>query len=279
MEPSKKFELDPRQLFRLMKPLYGLSNSSDRLYHTLKQHHLDELRLLSTTGDLSLYIKHVCHRLIGLCGVHVDDVLQTGDASFKELTELTGRRFDATPRRFRKSKFMGMHIDQDTDRKKFQVSMSAYIDNLQLIRVPCTFTEYRSMRSQLAWTMNCHPDFACAVAQSAQVIEEIFDPAEDAKGLNRITRHLKKHNLRTKFPHLDRKSLHTIAYSDASHANNRDLSSQLGIVIALCDKKNRCAIVGYRSYKYQRVTRSAIALECHALADVFDYAYLLKTHI
>ncbi len=75
---------------------------------------------------------------------------------------------------------------------------------------------------------------------------------------------------------MDRKSLRMRAYADASHAKNRDLSSQLGIVVVLCDKNNRCSLIGCKSYKCQRVTRSALASERHALADAFDYAYMLK---
>ncbi len=158
-------------------------------------------------------------------------MLQTGDAPFNELTELTGRRFDATPRHFHRTNFIGIHIDQATDGKQ----VGDRIDNLQLISVPCTSTEYRSMRSQLARTKNCRHDVACALAQSAQVTEVAFDPTEESKGLNRITTHMKQHNLRINFLSLERKSLHIQKYFDTSRASNRDLSSQLCIAIALCE--------------------------------------------
>ncbi len=82
---------------------------------------------------------------------------------------------------------------------------------------------------------------------SAQVTERIFDPVEDASALNKIIRHLKKYELLITFPHLDRKSRHIRIYADVSHANNRDLSSQLGILVVLCDKNNRFSLIGYQS--------------------------------
>lgn len=109
-----------------------------------------------------------------------------------------------------------------------------------------------------------------------QITEKTFRPDDDAQLVNRIVRHLKRHKLTIKFPKLDRKSLHIRAYADASHAGNMDLSSQLGIVVTLCDKNNQCSVIGYKSYKCRRITRSAIASECHALADAFDYAFMLK---
>ncbi len=64
-----------------------------------------------------------------------------------------------------------------------------------------------------------------------------FDGTEDAKAINRIIIHAKKHDISLIYPELDSNSLHIRAYADASFAGNRDLSSQLGIIATLCDKK------------------------------------------
>ncbi len=232
--------------------------------------------MLPTDGDLSLYARHIGGRLSGLSGVYVDDTIQTGDEKFKKWTERTGRRFDTTPRKFGSAKFFGMTFQQSEDRKEITADMDDYIAKLSLAHIPCTFEVFRSKRAQLSWMTNCRLDVACAVSQCAQVTQKEYDREHDPRQLNRIIRHLKRHKVKVKFPQLDRKTLHIRAYSDASHANNRDMSSQLGIVVALCDGNNRCCIIGYRSYKCQRVTRSAMASECHAFADAFDFAFILK---
>lgn len=87
MDPkSKEFRLQPGQLLKPMKPLYGLSDSGDRWHHTLKEHFL-----MPTTGDLSLYPKHIGKRLIGLSGVYVDDLIETGSPELKRFAENTSR--------------------------------------------------------------------------------------------------------------------------------------------------------------------------------------------
>ena len=78
---------------------------------------------------------------------------------------------------------------------------------------------------------------------------------------------------------LDRETLHIRTYAYSSHANNKVLSTQLGFIICLCDAKDNVSIISYRSYKCRRKTRSALASECHAFADAFDYSYLLKYDI
>lgn len=103
-----------------------------------------------------------------------------------------------------------------------------------------------------------------------------FKPEEHVQSLNKCFRHLKKHKLSLKFAKLYVQSLHIRACGDASHANNDDLSSQIGFVKTLCGKDENCAIIGYLSYKCKRKTRLAIASECHALADASDYTFMLK---
>ena len=88
--------------------------------------------------------------------------------------------------------------------------------------------------------------------------------------------HLQKHSLVLHYPKLDRKTLHIRTYADCSHANNKDPSTQLGFIICLSDAKDNVAIIICRSYKCRRITRSDLASECHALADAFDYSYLVK---
>ena len=73
-------------------------------------------------------------------------------------------------------------------------------------------------------------------------------------------------------PLLDLSSLYIVGYADASFANNRDLSSQLGYVVLLKDKNNRAAIVNYGSWKCRRVTRSVLELKfmhSHMSLDFF----------
>ena len=278
IEPSREFQLSPNQLFKLMKPLYGLSDSGDRWHYTLRKHFIEDLSMKPTTGDLSLYVKHISGQLSGLSGVYVDDLIEAGSKEFSNFTKQTGQRFDAKARKLGNAKFMGMEFSQ-REGLDLSLSMREYISKLRHLPVPCSFEQFRSMRSKLLWTVNCRPDVACAIAKLSQITEKGFDLDSDPKLTNKIIRHLKKHSVVLHYPKLDRKTLHLRTYADSSHANNKDLSTQLGFIICLCDSKNNVAIISYRSYKCRRKTRSALASECHAFADAFDYSYLLKYDI
>ena len=70
-----------------------------------------------------------------------------------------------------------------------------------------------------------------------------------------------------------------VGYSDAAFANNDDLSSQLGRIIFLMDDDVNAAHIAFKSYKSRRVTRSILAAEVIALADLFDEAFALKDTI
>jgi len=68
-------------------------------------------------------------------------------------------------------------------------------------------------------------------------------------------------------------------FTDASFANNKDLSSQIGFVIVLTDQNRTANIIHWSSIKYKRVTRSVLASELYALAYGFDIGAAIKSTI
>ena len=64
--------------------------------------------------------------------------------------------------------------------------------------------------------------------------------------------------------------------TDASFANNKDYSSQVGYVIVLADENDNCNIIHWSSIKCKRVTRSVIASELYAMTHGFDTTCALK---
>jgi hypothetical protein len=77
------------------------------------------------------------------------------------------------------------------------------------------------------------------LSYAAQMSEPTWD---DAQFLNRCLQHqMIAPGIR--FVHLDEASLHLIAYTDSSFANNRDHTSQIGYVIALADKNGNANLV------------------------------------
>ena len=74
-------------------------------------------------------------------------------------------------------------------------------------------------------------------------------------------------------------SLNLIIFTDASFANNKDLSSQIGFVIILTDQNQTTNIIHWSLIKCKRVTRSVLASELYALAHGFDIRAAIKSTI
>jgi hypothetical protein len=70
-----------------------------------------------------------------------------------------------------------------------------------------------------------------------------------------------------------------IVFTDASFANNRDLSSQIGYVLVLVDGTRRANIIYWSSTKCKRVTRSVLASELYGMAHGFNMGALVKSII
>lgn len=240
-------------------------------------HIKDDLGMISLTGDPSLFIKEVNGRTVGLLGGYVDGLLNGGDEFLQSLTQRTLDTFESKPRAWDNLEFVGACLKtlQDSPRR-FMLSQESYEEAATKLPKDITFDGFVSARAGFGWLAHSRPDLCCAINRAAQVTAETF--------CERHVRQLKKaiqyaHNtkdLGLTYGPLDRETLHLRAYSDASFANNDDLSSQLGYIVMLCDGDSSCHVLSYSSKKARRVVRSIMAGEVYAFADAFDTAFILK---
>ena len=70
-----------------------------------------------------------------------------------------------------------------------------------------------------------------------------------------------------------------MVFTDASFANNQDLSSQIGFVIVLADKSNKANILYWSSIKCKCIIYSVLASELYAIAYRFDIEVAIKSTI
>ena len=110
VRPTKEFKLDEGQLLKLIKPLYGLSESGDHWFSTMSSHLMHDLDMQRTAVDVSLFFKRLHNRLSGLCGVCVDDTINAGDDDFVEDCDATQEHFNSHKRVFDRFKFAGTEI-------------------------------------------------------------------------------------------------------------------------------------------------------------------------
>jgi len=137
------------------------------------------------------------------------------------------------------------------------------------------------MRMKLAWLANTRPDCLFDISQAAQVTEDRFNNCSKdcIKQLNRAVKFALDKRLSLKIPNLDSDALRVIGFSDASFANNADLSSQLGHICFIRDDSGAVLPISFKSYKAKRVKRSVMAGEVIAFSDLFDVAVTLSEEL
>lgn len=136
--------------------------------------------------------------------------------------------------------------------------------------------QYVAQRARGAYIASIsQPEASFDLSFAAQTTEPT---ADDIKRLNgRIQWQIDNSKRGLKFIKLDQKTMKLLVFTDASFANNNDLSSQIGYVIALADATSKANIIHWSSIKCKRVTRSVLASELYAMTHGFDIAAALKS--
>ena len=102
VKPTKDFHLSKDSLLKLLKPLYGLSDSGDYWHATFTRHLRDELHMTPTVSDSALFFKTVHGKLCGILGSYVDDTITAGDVEFQEESKITENKFESKKREYGK---------------------------------------------------------------------------------------------------------------------------------------------------------------------------------
>ena len=280
LKPVPEFELSPDQCLKLLKPLYGLCESGDLWHKTLDEHHRKDLGMVPLRSDRALYKLMIDGLLVGLSGGYVDDLLRAGSTRFRELSRKTNERFQMDEDEVIPCTFSRFHLERD-EHGCITQHQNFYMQKLEVLPLGSTFTDFRSMRMRLAWLANTRPDCLFEISQLAQVTEDRFtrEGATVLRRLNKATKYATDNQVAIKIPRLDKDSIRVVGFSDASFANNYDLSTQLGHICLLVDKHANAVPIDFKSYKSRRVVRSAMAGEVIAFSDLFDRAATLAAEI
>ena len=241
IKPSAEFKLSPNRLLKLLKTLYGLADSGDYWGRNLRGHILKEIRMSASITDGALFFKMVANHLAGPCATNVDDCLHAGNTKYSELSQSIERKFQCRDREFDKVLFSGVNIQ--TTSNGFCIHQESYIKTIDQLIKDVTFAQYSSLPARLMWLLHTRPDISCAVAQSTQVTETRFNLGlpTHRRLLNSVVRHIRKtFEQKLHYLKLDKDSLRLQTYSDASYSNNYDGTSQLGYIIFLADKDDKC---------------------------------------
>lgn len=273
--PKKEFHLSKAVLLKLLKPLYGLTDSGDYWHATLTNHLRKNLEMVPTFSDPALFFHSIKGEVQGIIGSYVDDTISTGNDDFVESSKTIEKTFESKPREYQNFKFAGMEIETRED-GPFRIHQEQFAKRIETVPWNCSFSSFRSKRQELAWLVHTRPDLACAVNRAAQVTENSFSEKHISE-INKVVLAARRHCHRGLIQQkLDLKTLKIVIYTDAAFSTNEDHTSQLGFLVLLSDASGKCNILHFSSSKSKRVARSVLGSEIYAFADGFDFAFCVK---
>lgn len=161
VRPTKELKLSANRLLRLLRPLYGLSDSGDYWHKTFSKHLQQDLMMTPTTGYLSLFFKSVHGKLQGLTGAYVDNTIGAGELQFENESMATSERFQSKERENDNFQFAGIQLEKRAD--GYLMHQERFARKIKLLSKDCTFSDFRSKRHELACLTHTRPDIAAAV--------------------------------------------------------------------------------------------------------------------
>jgi hypothetical protein len=280
VKPPAEMALPPGKLLYIIRPLYGIPEAGTHWFRTYHDHHTEKLRMTQSTYDPCLLFTRE-RPGFGIVGLQTDDTLFAADATFaaREDSELKKANFEAKPCETltptHPLKFNGAIIE--TRDSKICISQPEQIKRIQPVSTDSTLkAQYIAQRARGAYIASvCQPQMTFGLSFAAQTTS----PAEDdAKFLNRcLSWQIRNATRGLTFVPLDIQTMEVVVFTDSSFANNRDLSSQIGFVVALADANGDSNIIHWASVKSRRVTRSVLASELYAMSLGFDAAAAIKS--
>lgn len=296
IRPPPELNLDSDSVLKVVKPLYGVPEAGAHWFNTYHTHHIKNLSMKTSTYDPCLLYASGDAKGFGIIGLQTDDSLILADDAFALEEEKQLHRAKLLAKQREKLtftnpiKFNGGQINLQKD-KSIRLSQERQCKSIRLIDIKKTdvanakgvirkdvtpVDQYVAQRARGAYVATvCQPEAAFDLSHAAQIIDPLD---EDAKILNKRLQWQIDHCSRgLRYVRLDPSTLKLVVFTDASFANNRNLSSQIGFVIVLADATNRANILHWSSIKCKRVTRSVLASELYAMTHGFDAGAVIKS--
>lgn len=269
-------------IWRLKKPLYGLSDSCRNWYFSLKKA-LVELGLEITMFDKAMFVLRLDNKLQGVLVCHVDDLLYAGTMKFlakmKELSEM----FVLSKSEAGALRYVG--IDVNTFDGELLLTQQSYV-------VDCKFeesirgledstvlnddlkTQFQSVVGKLNWlSCNTRPDIKFDVFRFSSCKEPTVADLKSVRKVIRRMQHGPKHIV---FPKLDISKLYIQMYTDASLGNMEGgIKSCRGYIAFATDGKRSCTL-GWNSKKIDKVCTYTMEAETYALHYGLRYGEAMR---
>ncbi|EED22642.1 conserved hypothetical protein [Talaromyces stipitatus ATCC 10500] len=283
------------EFLKVVQPLYGIPEAGNHWFHTYHKHHTKQLGMETSTYDPCLL--HCCdpEQGFGVIGMQTDDTLIVADEAFaaREEEQIKRANILCKPREQlttgKSLRFNGAVITENA--QGITLTQERTCKNIRLVQDHPSDTV--SSRGKVRKNASPHEQYIAQRALGAYIAsvsqpEASFDLSfaaqatqpgkEDIKALNkRLQWQIDNSTRGLRFVKIDLRTAKLYAFVDASFANNKDSSSQIGHVIVLADARNNANILHWSSTKCKRITRSVLASEMYGMANGFDAAAAIKS--
>ncbi|EED20822.1 hypothetical protein TSTA_040160 [Talaromyces stipitatus ATCC 10500] len=239
---------------------------------------MKQLAMETSTYDPCLLHYRDPKQGFGIIGMQTDDTLIVADEAFaiREEEQIKRANILCKPREqlitSKPLRFNGAVITEDA-----QDHPSDIVNSRGKIRKNASLYEQyvaqRALGAYIASVSQPEASFDLSFAAQATQPDE-----EDIKALNkRLKWQADNPNHGLRFIKINLRTAQLYAFIDASFANNKDSSSQIGYIIVLADAQNNANILHWSSTKCKRITRSVLASEMYGMANGFDAAAAIKS--
>ena len=241
-------KLDRDQLFRLEKAAYGLAEAPRAWFLRLSRE-LSEQGLQVSQLDRCLFtLRNKKGELIGICGVHVNDLLGGVTPEMDRVLDSLKKKLPIGDYRTFTIRYTGIEIRQNPHTYEIEIGQEAYIDSLQPISTKSLGSAgtpirdvslLRQCAGQLAWAAgSTRPDQAFLASYLQGVQDK--GTVSHITTFNKALREMKERRITIKFPsNVPIDQWRIICIGDAGHAKRANGDSQRGYPLGLTNPSMR----------------------------------------
>ncbi|CAE7322055.1 RE2, partial [Symbiodinium sp. CCMP2456] len=283
-EVRELMNLSDDDVLRLNKAAYGLAEAPRAWFLRLTRE-LVAVGLAVSQLDPCVFClrNRDTNELLGICGVHVDDLLGGGTSVMDQCLTRLKIKLPFGEFRQRTIKYTGAEIRQHPD-FSIEVTQEAYVDKLEEV---CTKpfgkasdflnepTLMRACCGQLAWVANhSRPDQTFLASYLQGIQDKALVSHLDL--YNKAVREMKARKVSLRFPSVPVDRWRLLAITDAGWGVRANGESQGGLLLCLCDKDvleqkpGKTWVIEWSSKKLRRVVRSSTAAETLAAQNGLD---------
>ena len=274
-EIKEWMQLSQDDLFRLEKAAYGLAEAPRAWFLRLSRE-MSSVGLSVPQLDPCLYTLKKNKKLVGVCGVHVDDIIGGGTKEMDEVLEKLKGKLPFGDYRTYTIRYTGIEIRQNPVTRAIEIGQENYIEALETVptkqygNASTALKDPSIMRTcagQLAWVANSTRPDQAFLASYLQGIQDKGTVAH-LQLYNKALREMKERKVCLCFPAgIPIEDWRIICIADAGWATRANGDSQGGYLLCMSTpsilqrKRSPCWIIDWQSKKLRRVVRSSVAAE------------------